>query len=62
MQLKVIDMTCMHCEMKIKNALKEVGAENVVVDLKNLTVDFDLDKGIEVAKEAIMDVGYTVVD
>ncbi|MBN1409619.1 MAG: heavy-metal-associated domain-containing protein [Spirochaetales bacterium] len=60
----VPDISCKHCEMAIKNGLKELeGIQKTDVDLdkKTVTVEYDPGKvGIPVMKQAIENQGYDV--
>lgn len=58
MKLKVKDMSCNHCVMKIQKSLlvKGVKAE---IDLSNHIVDVKLEKDVDKAIEAIKEAGYT---
>ena len=57
MKLQVLGMMCGHCVKRVENALKQVGATNLKVEIGN--VEFD---GIDesVAKEAIEDLGFEI--
>lgn len=59
MRFIVDNMTCMHCEKKIRNALNELGIKKIKVDLENKIVTVALKKQTkaEVSK-AINRIGY----
>ncbi len=62
-RLKVSGMSCMHCVQSVKKAVESVkGASNVVVDLADKKVEFEItdEKGLEKAKQAIAFAGFTV--
>lgn len=56
-------MACNHCVMAVKNALKKVeGVKTVNVDLGNDVAIVEGDNlDDELLKEAILDVGYSVI-
>lgn len=61
--LNVKGMTCGHCEAAVTSALKEVGADHVLVNLETgkVEVDYDTDKvSMDKMKEAVEDQGYDV--
>ena len=60
--IKVEGMHCEHCAKRIKNALDNLGVENVNVDLKNGIVSYDK-ANCDLAQliEAIEDLGFDVV-
>lgn len=61
--LNVKGMTCGHCEASVKGALKEVGAEDVKVDLGTGKVDVSYNKEnvtLDKMKEAVEEQGYDV--
>jgi copper chaperone len=62
--ISVPDISCKHCEMAIKNGLKDVaGIFRTDVDLakKTVTVEFDPGlTGLDAIKSAIVDQGYSV--
>lgn len=53
-------MNCKHCEGKIKNALKDIGASFIEVDLENKIVNVEIDKSNEEIVDAIGDYGFDV--
>jgi len=62
--LNVEGMSCSHCEKSVKNALTELGANEVFVDLdaKTVTVSYDENRlSLEKIKSEIVDIGYEVV-
>lgn len=61
MKVVVPDMSCGHCEMRIRKALETKGVSNVVVDLSTKEVTVDLGSVSETeAIKAIEDAGYPV--
>lgn len=61
MKLVVTDMTCGHCKMTIEKALVENGFTDVVINLENKTVEFDLNgKTEEIARQTIEAKGYNI--
>jgi copper chaperone len=64
LKLNVPGISCSHCEMSIKNTLKEVsGVANVTVDLEKKTVSLDYDPekaSYAQIKIAIEDQGYDI--
>ena len=63
LRLNVSGMTCMHCAQSVKKAVESVkGASNVVVDLVDKKVEFEItdEKGLEKAKQAIVLAGFAV--
>jgi uncharacterized membrane protein YraQ (UPF0718 family)/copper chaperone CopZ len=60
LELSVKDMTCKHCQMTVKNAVKSVpGVENVIVDLNKKVVGVDGHVSFESVEKAIQKAGYT---
>lgn len=63
-QFNVRGMTCHHCQMAVKAALKKftgVREVRVDLDLKKVTVDYEENKVHPTQlKEAIEDIGYDV--
>lgn len=59
MEIKVKDMTCNHCVMKIDKALMMAGVKGKA-DLESKTVNVKLEKDLDKAKEAITNAGYTI--
>lgn len=62
-RLKVSGMNCMHCVQSVKKAVESIeGATNVVVDLVDKKVEFEItdERGIEKAKQAIVFAGFAV--
>ncbi len=53
-------MNCSHCETKVRNALSEIGCENIEVDLGSKVVTISNDKKDEEIIEAIEDYGFDV--
>jgi copper chaperone len=62
-KISIEGMSCGHCVMHVKEALKEIGASDVDVSLeKKLAVaDFSGDVTDEKIKAAVEDAGYDVV-
>lgn len=62
-KLNVEGMSCQHCVKAVTNAVTELGAANVDVNLEAKTVVVEHDEKITEAqiKEAIEDQGYDVV-
>jgi copper chaperone len=61
--LKVIGMSCEHCERAVVDGLTELGASSVKVDLQGnmVTVEYDETKlSLEAIKSEIDDMGYEV--
>lgn len=61
--LKVNGMACTGCENRVKNALKTIdGVENVEASFEKCFVKLTLSKDVslEVIKEAIEDLGFSV--
>jgi len=59
MKFKVDNMTCNHCVMHIKKALKEAGFKKMNFDLDSQTVTLKLGKlNVEDAKKAVEGVDY----
>lgn len=63
-KIYVDGMTCGHCASHVKEALTDIGAYKVVVDLDENVVIADVDEevGDDEIKCAIEDAGYDVVD
>lgn len=59
-KLFISGMNCGHCESKVKNALSELGASFVEVNLENKTVNVEIDKTNEEIIDAISDYGFDV--
>ena len=62
--LNVEGMSCSHCQNAVINALTELGAGKVEVDLKakTVTVEYDVSKlSLEKIKAEIVETGYEVV-
>ncbi|HOO73962.1 MAG TPA: heavy-metal-associated domain-containing protein [Tepiditoga sp.] len=55
----VNDMTCNHCKMRIENALKTSGAQNIDIDLVSKKVVFDSELSKDALVSIIDDAGYT---
>lgn len=57
--ITVKGMTCEHCKKAVKEALEELGLENVEVDLKDGTVTFDKsDIDMQILRHAIDEAGF----
>lgn len=54
-------MSCGHCANHVKEALTEIGATNINVDLAGKCATFDGEISDEEVKNAIEDYGYEVV-
>lgn len=63
-KIYVEGMSCMHCVMRIKNALNEVsGIKKVEVDLKGKYVTVECENvSNSILKEIIEDAGYDVIE
>lgn len=59
MKVKVLDMTCNHCVMKIQKALLVAGVK-ATVELDSHEVTFKKDEDLDKVTKAITDAGYTV--
>ncbi|MBU1143414.1 MAG: cation transporter [Firmicutes bacterium] len=59
MKVKVLDMTCNHCVMKIQKALLIEGVK-ASVELSSHEVTFKKDEDLDKVKKAITEAGYTV--
>ncbi len=60
-KVKVVNMTCEHCEMTIRKALNENGFDDVKIDLTSKTVEVDIkDKSEKQVIEIIESKGYDV--
>jgi len=63
--IRVEGMTCMHCKMSVKRALKKLnGVSNAVVSLEDKNVTVTYNEGevtFDQMKEAIEGQGYDVV-
>ncbi|BDG61392.1 cation transporter [Caldinitratiruptor microaerophilus] len=61
--LTIRGMTCQHCVMAVKRALKSVaGVDGATVEIGKAVVSYDPAKaGIEEMKKAIAEEGYEVV-
>ena len=57
MKLEILGMMCGHCVKRVQNALIEVGATDVKVEIGTATFD-----GIDekIAKDAIEDLGFEI--
>ncbi len=55
--IKINGMSCGHCVMAVKNALKEAGVNALEVEIGKAVVEGD----VEAAKKAIEEEGYDVV-
>ena len=53
-------MNCKHCESKIENALKDIGASFIEIDLENKIVNVEIDKSNEEIIDRIGDYGFDV--
>lgn len=60
--ISVEGMSCQHCVAHVKNALEEIGASNVKVDLAGKSAAIDGDVSDEKIKAAIEDAGYEVTN
>jgi copper chaperone len=62
-KIQLEGMSCKHCVNHVTEALKEIGAKDVEVNLdkKLATADVREDITDEIIKEAIEEVGYEVV-
>ena len=54
-------MSCGHCANHVKEALADIGAKNINVDLDGKCATFDGEISDEAIKNAIEDYGYEVV-
>ena len=58
--IKVPDMSCKHCILKIENAITSaIGEVKVSVDLKSKMVRVECTVEVEKIKDAITNAGYT---
>lgn len=55
-------MSCGHCANHVKEALSEIGAKNINVDLASKCATFDGEISDEAIKNAIEDYGYEVFE
>lgn len=60
MLVKVLGMMCGACKSRVENALIEIGAKNVRVDLENKSAYFE-GVDLESAVTAIEDLGFEVI-
>jgi len=51
------DISCMHCVMHIKQAMKEIGIQNAEVDLATKTITLETDQ-IELVLKKLDEIGY----
>ncbi|NLX85136.1 MAG: heavy-metal-associated domain-containing protein [Synergistaceae bacterium] len=58
-KLKVPDMTCGHCEKRIREAVSSLGGTVTSLDLETKIVIVETDVSEEKLLEAIDDAGYT---
>jgi copper chaperone CopZ len=59
MKFIVSNMTCVHCQKKITQALKDIGIKKIKIDLESKEVVIKLGKvSKETVKEAIINIGY----
>jgi len=58
MKVKVKDMTCNHCVMKVQKSIMMEGLK-ATVDLSDQSVSFTHDQDLEKIKLAIQKAGYT---
>ena len=58
MKVKVKDMTCNHCVMKVQKSIMMDGLK-ATVDLSDQSVSFTHDQDLEKIKLAIQKAGYT---
>jgi copper chaperone CopZ len=63
-QIKIEGMSCGHCAAHVEEALREIGASKVEVNLQGKYAVAEAGKDIEDSKikEAIEEAGYDVVD
>ncbi|MBO5927017.1 MAG: heavy-metal-associated domain-containing protein [Clostridia bacterium] len=55
MELKIENMSCMHCVKRVENALKEIKAKNIKVEIGKATFD-GTDENLAIS--AIEDLGF----
>lgn len=62
--IQIEGMSCGHCVRHVEEALKELGASTVEVNLaaKYATAEFEVETADSIIKEAIEEAGYDVVD
>jgi copper chaperone CopZ len=58
MKVKVKDMTCNHCVMKVQKSIMMEGLK-ATIDLSDQSVSFTHDQDLEKIKLAIVKAGYT---
>jgi copper chaperone CopZ len=60
MILKVPDMSCQHCKMRIEKSLSNLkNIQNLKVDLERKSVEIEGNISVEEVKNAIVASGYT---
>lgn len=59
-KIYISEMTCSHCESKVRSALEGIGGINIKVDLDQKIVTLDIDRSNEEIIEAIGDYGFDV--
>ncbi|MDK2885952.1 MAG: copper chaperone [Thermosipho sp. (in: thermotogales)] len=59
--LKVPDMSCNHCVMRIRNALEELGEKDFEINLDEKSVVISTEN-LEVVKEKLSDIDYPVTE
>ena len=59
-KITIEGMSCMHCVMHVKEALEEIGAKNVEVNLETGIAFAETEKSETEIRAAIEDAGYDV--
>lgn len=61
MKIRILNMACGHCKLKIESELRDVGFKSITFDMLKGVVDLSKDEGsLLTAKRAIRKAGYTV--
>lgn len=59
--LKIPNISCKHCVMRIKNALEELGEKDFEINLEEKTVKIST-KNLEGIKEKLSEIDYPVTE
>lgn len=59
-KIYISGMKCSHCEKKVRNALEEIGATDIYVDLSEKTVTCNTDKSYDEISDIIGEYGFDV--
>jgi copper chaperone CopZ len=59
--LKIPNISCKHCVMRIKNALEELGEKDFEISLEEKTVEIST-KNLEGIKEKLLEIDYPVAE